>query len=97
MNGNLYRIERNQDTGSYKVFQPGFDHEPVDEPNEDQLFGWLQARGYSGDEAAQIIASVNINGRASVSIPKALPGEGTDAERRVALAELADYDQEIGI
>ncbi|MGH9477329.1 MAG: hypothetical protein ACRD1C_13540 [Terriglobales bacterium] len=97
MKMDLYRIERGQDAGCYKVFQPGFGDEPMDEPNDDQLFGWLQARGYSGEEAALIIASVNVNGRARVSIPKAPPGESADAERRAALAELAAYDQEIGI
>ena len=42
-------------TKSYKIFQGEPKGEPVDEPNENQLFGWLRARGYFEDEASKLI------------------------------------------
>jgi hypothetical protein len=41
------------------VVQTDVSDEPMDEPTEFQLYGWLQARGYSEEEATKIIDRVD--------------------------------------
>jgi len=53
----------------YKVFNGEPWGEPMDEPTEDQLYGWLQARGYSEEQAAKIIEQVDNNGSVKIVLP----------------------------
>jgi hypothetical protein len=53
----------------YKVFLDDAEGEPMDEPDEQHLFGWLRTRGYSDTEAGQIIAEVNAKGLVKITLP----------------------------
>jgi hypothetical protein len=55
-------------TKSYKIFLGEPKGEPMDEPNETQLFGWLRARGYTEDEASKLIEDIDANGHISINI-----------------------------
>ncbi|MGC2183195.1 MAG: hypothetical protein WA637_07945 [Terriglobales bacterium] len=57
-------------TKSYKIFQGEPKGEPMDESTENQLFGWLRARGYSEDEASKLIEDIDANGHVSIHISK---------------------------
>jgi hypothetical protein len=57
-------------TKSCKIFQGEPKGEPMDEPTENQLFGWLRARGYSEDEASKLIEDIDANGHVSIHISK---------------------------
>lgn len=63
MTGEIFTI-----TKSYKIFQGEPKGEPMDEPNETQLFGWLRARGYTEDEASKLIEDIDANGHISINI-----------------------------
>ena len=55
-------------TKSYKIFRGEPKGEPMHEPTENQLFGWLRARGYSEDEASKLIEDIDANGHVSIHI-----------------------------
>ena len=57
-------------TKSYKIFQGEPKGDPMDEPNENQLFGWLRARGYSEEEASKLIEDIDANGHVNIHISK---------------------------
>ena len=65
MTGEIFTI-----TKGYKVFQREPKGEPMDEPNEIRLFGWLRARGYSEEEASKLIEDIDANGHVSIHISK---------------------------
>lgn len=56
-------------TKSYKVFQTGVSDEPMDEPTEQQLYGWLCTRGYSEEEASKIIEQVDEQDEVNLVLP----------------------------
>ncbi|MGH9745349.1 MAG: hypothetical protein ACRD59_04485 [Candidatus Acidiferrales bacterium] len=51
----------------YAVFQPGMS-DPMDEPSEQALFGWLRNRGLSATEAVDLIEQVRSKGQATVDL-----------------------------
>ncbi len=55
-------------TKSYKIFQGEPKGKPMDEPDENQLFGWLRARGYSEEEAGKLIEDIDANGHVNIHI-----------------------------
>jgi hypothetical protein len=54
----------------YRVFEGDATGEPMDEPNEDQLYGWLRTRGVSDEEASELIQKVDQEGSATAELPK---------------------------
>ena len=65
MTGDKFRIVK-----GYKVFDLGVSpDEPMDEPSEQQLYGWLCSRGYSDEEASKIIEEVDTKGESEISLP----------------------------
>jgi hypothetical protein len=66
MKGDKYFIIK-----GYKVFRgESAIGEPMDEPNEQTLFGWLQTGGrFSEDEAGKIIEDVNYRGEVKITLP----------------------------
>jgi hypothetical protein len=66
MSENIYTIIR-----GYKVFEgPEAKGEPMDEPSEVQLLGWLTSRRYSVEEADAIIKHVDEHGSMTLPVPK---------------------------
>jgi hypothetical protein len=56
-------------TKGYKVFEgSNTKGEPMDEPNEDQLFAWLQSRGVSEKAATRLIERVDATGTVGLEI-----------------------------
>jgi len=65
MKGEKYKIVK-----GYKVFQLAISSDdPMDEPSEQHLFGWLRNRGYSEKEAGEIIKQVDENGESTITLP----------------------------
>jgi hypothetical protein len=65
MTGDKFRIVK-----VYKVFDLRVsEDEPMDEPSEQQLYGWLRSRGYSDEEASKIIEVVDAKGEADTTLP----------------------------
>jgi len=65
MPGDKFRIVK-----GYKVFDLGtLPDEPMDEPSEQQLYGWLCSRGYSDEEASKIIGEVDAKGETEIVLP----------------------------
>jgi hypothetical protein len=56
-------------TPRYLVFEAG-SAEPMDEPDAQALYGWLRNRGMSTTEAVALIEKVNLQGEATVELPK---------------------------
>lgn len=55
---------------TYKVFDLGVSsREPMDEPTEQQLYGWLLSRGFSDEEAGEIIQEVDAHGEHDITMP----------------------------
>ena len=54
----------------YRVFKGAPTGEPMDEPDESRLFGWLRTRGYPVAEANELIREVDLRGLITVTIPK---------------------------
>lgn len=59
-------------TKGYRIFEGEPRGEPIDEPNEQQLYAWLRARGRSDQEASEVIDRVNGDGSATVDVESAL-------------------------
>jgi hypothetical protein len=54
----------------YKVFDLRVSaQEPMDEPSEQQLYGWLCTRGYSEQDAARIIEQIDERGEVNITLP----------------------------
>lgn len=53
----------------YKVFNLALTAEPMTEPSEFKLRGWLLTRGYSGLEVADIIRQVDEKGEITITLP----------------------------
>jgi hypothetical protein len=65
MTGDKYRIVK-----GYKVFDLDVPaDEPMDEPSERQLYGWLRSRGYSDHEAGKIVEEVDAKGELEITLP----------------------------
>lgn len=65
MNGDNYKIVK-----GYRVFHLAVSSDdPMDEPSELELYGWLCSRGYSEQEAAKIIERVDEQGEADIILP----------------------------
>ena len=65
MSGDKFRIVK-----GYKVFELAISSDdPMDEPSEQQLYGWLCSRGYSEQDAAKIIQQVDEQGEANITLP----------------------------
>ncbi|MGA8274119.1 MAG: hypothetical protein WB919_21345 [Candidatus Sulfotelmatobacter sp.] len=64
MTGDKFKIAK-----GYKVFLAGASSEPMDEPTELQLYGWLCTRGYSEAEASRIIAQVDEQTEVNLVLP----------------------------
>lgn len=41
----------------------------MDEPSEQQLYGWLRTRGYSDQETAKIIEQIDEQGEVNIVLP----------------------------
>jgi SOS response regulatory protein OraA/RecX len=60
MTGDKFKITVDK---KYKVFDLGVSpDDPMDEPDEQQLYGWLRSRGFSDEEAGEIIKQVDERG-----------------------------------
>jgi hypothetical protein len=55
-------------TKSYKVFHGEPAGEPMDEPNETQLFAWLRSHGLSEKEASALIERLDQDGQEEIEI-----------------------------
>lgn len=64
MTGDKIRI-----TKGYEVFQTSVSDEAMDEPTEQQLYGWLCTRGFSEAEASRIIAQVDKQNEVNLVLP----------------------------
>jgi Holliday junction resolvasome RuvABC DNA-binding subunit len=65
MTGDKYKIVK-----GYKVFQLAISSDdPMDEPSEQELYGWLCSRGYTEQEAAKIIQRVDEKGEVDITLP----------------------------
>jgi hypothetical protein len=53
MAGEFFTIVKNDK--NYKVFMGDAVGEPMDEPDEDKLYGWLRNRGFLTEQALKII------------------------------------------
>lgn len=67
MNSELYTIV--SEGGMFRVFQGSPEGEPMDEMTDDQLYGWLCARGYPPEGAAETVSKIEAVGRLQVRIP----------------------------
>jgi hypothetical protein len=65
MTGDKFRIVK-----GYKVFDLGISaDEPMDEPSELQLYGWLCTRGFSQQEASKFIEQIDDKGEINITLP----------------------------
>jgi len=65
MRGDKYTVVK-----GYKVFQ-GSDSsgEPMDEPSEQQLYGWLCSRGFTEELSGKIIERIDNDGSVTITLP----------------------------
>ena len=54
----------------YYVFHGKPVWEPMDDVDEDKLYGWLCARGHSQEEAREAVEKVDTEGVVEIRIPK---------------------------
>jgi hypothetical protein len=65
MTGDKFRI-----TKGYKVFDLRVSAtDSMDEPSEMQLYGWLCTRGFSQQEASEIIEQIDEKGEITITLP----------------------------
>ena len=67
MAGEFFTIVKNDK--NYKVFMGDAVGEPMDEPNEDKLYGWLRNRGFSTEQALKIIHGMAEKGSVKITTP----------------------------
>lgn len=53
----------------YKVYMGEAVGEPIDEPNEEQLYGWLLNRRFCDEQALKVIRDANDNGSVQTTLP----------------------------
>jgi len=53
----------------YRVFIDGLPGEPMDAPSEFELHGWLVARGFSANEAQELVKNVDYQGQLVITLP----------------------------
>ena len=54
----------------YRVFRGDAVGEPMDEPDEDKLYGWLRNRGFSTEQALKIIHEMADKGPVRITTPR---------------------------
>ena len=54
----------------YRVLQGKPVTEPMDDMDEDKFYGWLRARGYSHEEAGELVQKTDADGSVQIQIPK---------------------------
>lgn len=55
--------------GMFHVFEGMPGGEPMDEMTEDQLYAWLCARGYSPEDAGDLVSIIEAKGVLQVRLP----------------------------